>query len=80
VSVKVHSLTLLILPGICDVTPGLLFALIPELPLGPHPCKLHLGPHPCKPFCLGREPKVKAATQLSTLKGVEGHAEAPGWD
>jgi len=56
-----HFLTL---PGVCDVTPGLL--------LGPHPCNafaLTLGlpsswPATLQPFSLGREPKARVATTM----------------
>jgi hypothetical protein len=49
-----HFLTL---PGVCDMTPRLLF--------GPHPCDLFalipglpLGPQPCNPFTLVASPKL----------------------
>jgi len=56
-----HSLTLSYTPGVCDVTPGLPFALTPGLPLGLTP-GLPLGPHPCNSLCLGHEPKARVAT------------------
>jgi hypothetical protein len=62
-----HFLTL---PGICDVTPGLLLALIPGLLLALTPMLplaltlgLPLGPQPYNPFCLGRKPKARVATR-----------------
>jgi len=44
------------------VTPGLLLALIPGLPFALTP-GLPLGPQPYNPFCLGREPKARVATE-----------------
>jgi hypothetical protein len=70
--VSVHSLTLahtpshiLTLPGVCDVIPGLLLALIhglplaltPRLPLGLTP-GLPFGSQPYNPFALVTSPKL----------------------
>ncbi len=61
-----HFLTL---PGVCDVIPGLPFALTPGLPLGLTPglpfgltLGLPFSPHPCNSICLGCEPKARVAT------------------
>jgi hypothetical protein len=79
-----HSLTLLTLPGVCDVTP--------RFPLGPHPCNAFaLTPGlllswltPLQALCLGREPKARVVTVEMVRHGrimcaIVHHAIFPMW-
>jgi hypothetical protein len=55
--IPLYSFTFLTLPGVCDVTPGLLLALISELPLALTP-RFPLGSQPYNPFALVTSPKL----------------------
>jgi len=54
-------------PGVCDVTPRLLLALIPGLHLA-LTLGLPIGPQPYNPFCLGHELKARVATLSPTRR------------
>ncbi len=53
--------------GVWRLTPSQSLALPGVSDVTP---RLPLGPHPCNPFCLGREPKARVATQWVPLAGI----------
>jgi len=74
-----HSLALLTLLGVCDVTP--------ELPLGPHPCNaftltpgLPFDSHPCKSFALVASPRLGLRQLLSLPPNAQNSSQMQSRD